>query len=655
MRRTLLAAVALLTVLAWNLSAPAQQGGPPPTLHLNPEDVRRQLSSRVELVDVNNETTLVKYVQAFKAATTPDDQSQLVQELTDYLLQHGLSPSPDAAEAFLSLAIEARRAGRPEEFARLAGYAQSFDPGHPAIHMALASEARERQGTLSLTFLYESLAALLDSFTDVAWKPTSLANLALWTRAASLLLLAVLALLLFLRYNALLRHDVQEWLGSTEAAWTRAASWLVLFLPALLLLSGYWWVVYWGALFLIYSRALERLAVLLAVACLAASGWFGLWAQQQLYLSQVQPHASNLRCLANRMDVGPDRSLEEAAEGDANLKGTYLVILADRLLLQGSYVRAEKLYTEADRNQGGSAPACNNLGCLYYYQGRFQEAIAQFGRAIELRPDLGAAFFNRALAKNKLFDFSGAKEDQDKARTLDAPLFARLGKIQSEDWVPVPVFVPLEKTRTLALAQSLQKPTGLTRALAGKVTPATGILSPPFSTPAIVLALGFLLGALIRRRAFFSHACYKCGRPYCDRCKTSLEFESFCGQCVHLYIKQDGVSPEARLKKNYEVETHNRGQNIFRSVLSLVAPGAGHIWEGRALQGLLILALWCALLAGFLTAPWFYPLPAPPSAGSLAPAYTLAASAIMAVVWLVFGLLKALSRPAPVWDGRGRR
>lgn len=654
--RAALAAALLLALLA--LPAAAQQppagAGVGPVIHLNPDDIRQQLSTHEELVDVNNETTVARYIQALAAATSPDDQSQLAQELTDYLVQHGLTPSPDTAEAFLSLAAQARKQGRLEDFQRLVAYAQSFAPGHPAVHLALADDAKERQGALSVTFLYESMASLLSALADPSWQPIALADLALWTRIASLLLLAALSALLFFRYNSLLRHDVQEWLGSTEAPWTRAAGWIVLFLPALILLSGYWWIVYWAGIFLIYARWSERVAVLLGIAALVASGWFALSAEQGLYVAQSQPHWSNLRSYANRMDTGPDRSLEEEAAGDANLKPLYRTVLANRFLLQGSYIRAEKIYLEVDRESGGSAPVRNNLGCLYYYQGRYQEAIAQFGKALELRPDTAEAHFNRSLARNKLFDFSGAEDDQARVRTLNPALFERLSQVQSEDWVPVPIFPAPEKTLAVALTQATRRPTGLSRALSSPVTAVSGILQPAFGALALILAVVFLVLGTVKKRGFFSRVCFKCGRPYCPRCKTSLEFESFCGQCVHLYIKQDGVSPEARLKKNYEVETYNRAQGIARAALSLLAPGAGHVWEGHPIQGLFILALWCALLAGFLIRPWAYPFPAPTD--SLGAAYTLTASAVMTVVWVVFGLLKAVSRPAPAWaDKRGKR
>lgn len=650
--RKLFSCVAPLLLAGWALFAqsPASGGA---TIQLNPDEVREQLSTREELVDVNNETTVARHLQAIAAAPA-DDQGGMVQDLSQYLVEHGLTPAPDVAEAFLSLAEQAGQRGNSEDFQRLVSYAQSFAPGHPAIHMALAAEARKRQGTFSITALYESLAALLSAFAAPSWRPVALADLALWSRIASLLLLAAMALLLLFRYQSTLRHDVQEWLGSTEVAWTRAAGWIVLFAPSLLLLSGYWWIVYWAAVFLLYATWSERIATLLGVALLLASGWFTLWAEQGLYVAQSQPHWSNLRCYDNRMDTGPDRELAADNFGGESQSALNKMILANRFLLQGSYIRAEKLYKEVDREVGGDAQARNNLGCIYYYQMRPQEAIQQFTSAVELRPDTAEAYFNRALAKNKLFDYTGADEDQNKARSLNPALVQRLGQEQ-EEWVPLLIFPSLEKTHATGLKQATRRPTGLSSALASRVSVVSGLLQPPYGFIAFLLSAGFLGMAVAKKRNFFSRACFKCGRPYCPQCKTSLEFESFCGQCVHLYIKQDGVSPEARLKKNYEVERYNRFQGTARAVLSLLAPGAGHVWEGKPIQGVLILGLWCMLLSGFLIRGWAYPFPST-AGGGLFPAFALVASVLMGVIWIVFGLLKALSHPAPAWaDPRARR
>ncbi|MEJ2367800.1 MAG: tetratricopeptide repeat protein [Acidobacteriota bacterium] len=628
-----------------------------PVIHLNPDQVRQQMiGSHEALVDVNNQTTLAKYIKAIESQSNPEDQEQLVQELMDFCLQHGLNPSPDVAEVFLFMSRSAATRGDLVSAPRYLGYAQTFDAGLPQVHLSLAEGAKRRHGVFSVGFLYESLAAWFDSFTDYTVRWISWANLALWLRLTSMILLGVLALLLFLKYNGLLRHDVLEWLGGGDSSWARMAGWMVVFLPSLIFLSWYWWIVYWCGVFFLYARGSERWVVLSATVLFVLSGAFAAQAQQNIYLSEAHPQVSNIRCYANRIDVGTDAYLSALASEKGPNKATYQYILANRYLLHGSFLKAETLYKRLLQEKRDVAGAANNLGCLYYFESRFQEAIQQFSYAVKAEPGMAVAFFNRSLARNKLFDFTGAKADQDRSRSLDASLFARLNRLQNEDWVPLPVYPPLSQTRRITLNHAIRVGQSMSGPLRLFRSPVDLLLRPAFSLPAAVMVLLFLLISLIWDRSHFSRSCLKCGRPFCSRCKTSLEFESFCAQCVHMFIKQDGVSPEARLRKTYEVQSHNRFLMIFRSILSLIAPGAGHFWEGRPISAFFILFLWCGLLAGFLVRRMSYGFPFNVPEDPLRSAYFLVAAVLLTVIWLSFGLTRALSRKAPPWgDLRPRR
>lgn len=649
-------AVALFAALCLALGAlPLLAQGAPraqgtgPELHLNPEAVRQQMAtSHEELVDVNNQTTFTKYLRAYSSSTNAEDQQQIVSELTDYCVQRGLRPSSDAAELFLALALEAKGQGRPEDALRYCLVAASFAPSYPAVHLATAQAIRQRGGVFSGQYLYEVLAAFFTSFRDVETRWIAFSNLALWARASAFLLLAVLALLLFVQYQAQLRHDVKEWLGGGDSSLLDLAGFIVLFAPSLLFLAGYWWIIFWAGLFLWYARWTERVVTLAAVALLVASGAAVLASQQRLYLTQTPPHVSNLRCYANRIGVGPDAYLAaQITPGDPKSR-TFAYLLACRYLLHGSYLKSENTFRPLLANDAQDAEVHNNLGCIFFYENRYQEAIHEFSQAIRLKPDLASAYLNRSLAETKIFDFTGSQEDQEKARKLDPSRLRSMGDRQAEDWGPSPSWMPLQTTRALA-----EQAAATTGSLRGPLRLGGGplglILRPAFSLWVILFAVLFLAFALTRKPNFFARACLKCGRPFCSRCKTSLEFESFCSQCVHLYIRQDGVSPEARLRKNYEVERFYQIQRIQRAVFSLIAPGAGNFLDGRPFSALFLLALWCGLLAGLFASSYAYPFAfaVPVSAAALRSLYAVVAVLLMVLLWALFGLPTALRKEPP--------
>ncbi len=618
-------------------------------LHLDPNAVRQQMAStRDTLVDVNNETTLIQYFRTFAGARTADEQDQIVSEITDYAIGRGLRPSPDIAETFLSLGLDARGRGHWSDYRRLARYAESFDPDLPSVHLALAETARHQDGVFSGEYIFETLAAFFTSFRNIETRWVALSNLMIWLRITLFILLGLIAFLLLIKYQALLRHDVKEWLGGGDSKWIEVAGWVAVFLPSLLLLSGYWWIIYWAGVFLLYARWSERAVTIFVVLLFVAASALAYFCLQRVYLSQAPPNVSNVRCYANRIDSGPDAYLANHISPKDPLEEPYTFLLASRYMLHGSYLKAENLYSTLLKERPDDARVANNLGCIYFYENRYQEAIQQFGLAIKNRPGLAVAYLNRAMARNKVFNFTGAQDDQEKARKLDPHLFDSYKLSQSEEWSPFPTWLGLAETRDTAVALERHKPRYLKSAIWPAASWAALLFDPAFSLWALVFILVFFLTAVIKKADFFARSCFKCGQPFCSRCKTSLEFESFCSQCVHLYIKQDGVSPEARLKKNYEVEHHLSFQRIQRVILSLVAPGSTHFLASRPFSGLVLLFLWCGLAAGLVMKPFLMPyaFPVTVSPRPLSTVFLLAAAGLAVLMWGLFGIPSALRPPA---------
>ena len=71
-----------------------------------------------------------------------------------------------------------------------------------------------------------------------------------------------------------------------------------------------------------------------------------------------------------------------------------------------------------DSNEIGNSEASIMWGRLKFEQEDFQGAIDAFDKAIELSPNYGKAYLNRALAKDKLKDYDGAISDFDIAIAL---------------------------------------------------------------------------------------------------------------------------------------------------------------------------------------------------------------------------------------------
>jgi hypothetical protein len=74
---------------------------------------------------------------------------------------------------------------------------------------------------------------------------------------------------------------------------------------------------------------------------------------------------------------------------------------------------------------------------------------------------------------------------------------------------------------------------------------------------------------------------------------------------------RDGVSGPARNRKLLEVQAEEgRRDRVFR-VLSLLVPGAGHLYANRAPLGILLVMVWSAVIAAALLAGRLLPLSRP--------------------------------------------
>ena len=112
--------------------------------------------------------------------------------------------------------------------------------------------------------------------------------------------------------------------------------------------------------------------------------------------------------------------------------GVRIILTSVVLLLLGylSYAQAamyedlEILWQKTIRNNPGAWMAWNNLGTVYNEQGRYDWAIRNFGRAIELNPRHAEAYNNRGAAYHSKGDYDQAIRDLTKAIDLN-PSYAR--------------------------------------------------------------------------------------------------------------------------------------------------------------------------------------------------------------------------------------
>jgi len=140
-----------------------------------------------------------------------------------------------------------------------------------------------------------------------------------------------------------------------------------------------------------------------------------------------------------------------------------------------------------------------------------------------------------------------------------------------------------------------------------------------FAAAAIVFGLAVLALSRWRGPRAFTMRCIKCGTPFCRHCHIGPATSGLCTQCHHLFVVRDGVSGPARNQKLLEVQKEDKRREMVFRVLSLIAPGAGHVYARRVPAGLGFLFGWAALLSLAVVAGLLLPFTDAPS--MLAPSW----------------------------------
>ena len=264
---------------------------------------------------------------------------------------------------------------------------------------------------------------------------------------------------------------------------------------------------------------------------------------------------------------------------------------------------------EANESQAGSAyrrslelhetaGAHVNLGNLHFIENDFPAAITEYEQAEKLDNKLAIAYYNHSVASGELYKFDDQAAQLDQARRLDRATIERLSSA-SGNGLKIAIYRPPIST-AWDVAATLARG-GVARSLFGNYSWFDPSLSArnPVTIGAILALLLVPLVFFRRRRTGLAGACIKCGRTFCHRCKSARESATYCTQCIHIYLKRDGVSLDTKRSKLEEVHDHQSGIVKRNRVFATFFPGSAQLIEGRTIAGVLgvFAFIFCVLLA----------------------------------------------------------
>lgn len=507
--------------------------------------------------------------------------------------QLGIRRFPLYAESAASLARQARTQGNEEISAWALKSAATLDPISPNVSFTRAdiAAARSQWG--------EVASSLLDGARNVATdyraRTISKADFLIVVCVALAATILGFAIALFFRYSRSAAHDFRELLSRRMGTGaTSVFGYALLFLPLFLWLGPIWLVLYWFALFFGYATRAEK--AMIAVAALLAAAIPPLLDFSAYRISGVSNPVvrSAVASIERSYDLEAIRRLRELAEvvpTDPDLQ----LLLGNQEVQHGNEDQAAIHYRKAVELKEAHAGAHLNIGNLHFFDTDFIAAMTEYQRAAAIRPSLAIAFYNQSVAAGELYKYDVQGQMLEEAKDQDRSLVDRILANPPQQKV---VRYNLPINEAWALADRLAaKPEA--REIFGNYARFDffeSLLNPLTVGAPLALIIGAFI-ATRRRRNGFAGACIKCGRTYCSRCKSSKESAIYCTQCIHIYLKRDGVSVDTKRQKIEEVQHHASSNLRRKKLLTTFIPGAGHIFDGSlvGVAALFVFALAVAL------------------------------------------------------------
>ena len=562
-----------------------------------------------------------------------DGATKKTSELMDTGKAYGLKRYPVYASAAAAFARQTAAGAKPDDVSAWADKtASQLDPKSPAVAFTAADMAATKNnwGRAAPAVMRGLTLVFTNYRTSMLGRVDLLIVLAL----AVALTVVIFAISLFIRYGRSMAHDFRELLGRRiHGGAVSVLAFALLFLPIFLWLGPMWLVFYWFAIFFSYANGRERvfiviLGLLLAAAPLAVD-MAGAWAGGvdgpvvQAAISSVEQsyQPESLRRMQELATIVPDNA-------------TVQVLLGNMFMFEGNDQQAGDHYRRAIQIND-SAGAHVNLGNLHFLQNDYGAASTEYAAALKRDANIAIAYYNDSVANGAMSRFEEQGQALEHAKKIDKDAIELLTQNPPEQ--KVAVYHP--KMREAWEVQRTIAASGAARSLFGNYAyfdPKTSAMNP-VTLGALASVVFALLFWAVRRRSGFAGSCIKCGRTFCHRCKSSRESATYCTQCIHIYLKRDGVAIATKRAKLEEVSDHLTGMQRRNRLFATFLPGSAQMLEGRTQTGMIgmILFFICiavAVLTGRLA----------PALGPVAHTAQLAvrgvAIAIAVILWFVMSL-----------------
>lgn len=444
---------------------------------------------------------------------------------------------------------------------------------------------------------------VLTLFRRTEYMAPLLGNILFYLLTTFYILAVFFILVLFCKYLSRIWHDLQELLQmKIHSVLNPLIGVLILFLPFILGFDIRWHLVYLMVFIFGYATKQEKvfLLVILFAGILIPPT---LHLLRQEYRVRVSP-VFEATAAIERGDlvynyIGNIETINNIVGNDADL----LFLIANLYQKSGDMANAMSYYQKTLNIDPEYFKAFLNLGNLYFWENHFETAIDKYKNAVNINNSYIPAYYNMYIAYNNNYQYDEGQNVYRGATAINGRAMARIAERTAQNEVTVDFFSTDDARRKYGEFSQTEILEG--KEIRGHVKRDT--LMENIIYPLVILSFFGIIGCLFLDRWRISHggyagACVKCGRTFCHLCKRSSESNIYCSQCVHIYIKKDGVPLEVKVKKINEVKRYLRFTFFMRKIVNLLFPGTVSIVNDSTWKGLITL-----FIIGLCGMVYFFP------------------------------------------------
>lgn len=513
------------------------------------------------------------------------DTNGAVSNLNDLLntgKNYGITTYPVYASAAADMARQADREKRSGVADWAVKAADQLDPRSPSVAFSNADRARDHGNWP------RAIPSALTGFTRLLsnYRSSEMSRMDLLIAVAIALALTagIFAVTLFIRYGRSMSHDFREMLGQRiHGGAVTVLAFALLFLPIFLWLSPVWVILYWFVLFFGYASNTERVLIIVLALVVAALP------------VAVDAVATRMAALESPIMIAEISSQRQAYQPEALRRLDELaalvpddpiiqLLLGNLQLQEGDEQQAQVHYAKAAQIND-SAGSHVNLGNLHFIDNDFPAAITEYEKAQQKDPKLAIAFYNNSVANGETYKFDEQGRQLELAKKIDRSYIETLAANPPAQKIVI-YTPPIDEVWNDAYRIARKTREKTVFGTYAYFEPLVSVLNP-LTIAALLSAILAIVVWSVRRKNGFANACIKCGRTFCHRCKSARESATYCTQCIHIYLKRDGVPLATKRAKLEEVHEHHSGLLTRDKVFATFLPGSAQAIEGRTIAGVI--------------------------------------------------------------------